>query len=94
MNKDYQIIIRPLITEKNTNLMEFNKYSFEVMRDSTKPQIKQAVESIFNVSVLHVHTLNVRGKKRRRGREFGYQRDWKKAIVTLAEGDTIDLFES
>jgi large subunit ribosomal protein L23 len=94
MNKDYQIIIRPLITEKNTNLMEFNKYSFEVMRDSTKPQIKQAVENIFNVSVLHVHTLNVRGKKRRRGREFGYQRDWKKAIVTLAEGDTIDLFES
>lgn len=94
MNKDYQIIIRPLITEKNTNLMEFNKYSFEVTRDSTKPQIKQAVENIFNVAVLHVHTLNVRGKKRRRGREFGYQRDWKKAIVTLAEGDTIDLFES
>jgi large subunit ribosomal protein L23 len=91
---DYQVIIRPLITEKNTNLMMFNKYSFEVARESTKPQIKRAIERIFNVSVVNVRTLNVRGKKRRRGREFGYQRDWKKAIVTLVEGDRIDLFES
>lgn len=91
---DYQIIIRPLITEKNTSLMEFNKYSFEVAREASKPQIKRAVENIFNVAVLKVHTINVRGKKRRRGREFGYQSDWKKAIVTLASGDRIDLFES
>ncbi len=91
---DYQVIIRPLITEKNTNLMMFNKYSFEVARESTKPQIKRAIEHIFNVNVINVRTLNVRGKKRRRGREFGYQRDWKKAIVTLVEGDRIDLFES
>jgi large subunit ribosomal protein L23 len=91
---DYQVIIRPLITEKNTNLMMFNKYSFEVARESTKPQIKRAIERIFKVSVVNVRTLNVRGKKRRRGREFGYQRDWKKAIVTLVEGDRIDLFES
>jgi large subunit ribosomal protein L23 len=91
---DYQVIIRPLITEKNTNLMMFNKYSFEVARESTKPQIKRAIEHIFNVNVVNVRTLNVRGKKRRRGREFGYQRDWKKAIVTLVEGDRIDLFES
>jgi large subunit ribosomal protein L23 len=91
---DYQVIIRPLITEKNTDLMMFNKYSFEVARQSTKPQIKRAIEYIFNVNVTSVRTLNVRGKKRRRGREFGYQRDWKKAIVTLAEGDRIDLFES
>jgi large subunit ribosomal protein L23 len=74
--------------------MMFNKYSFEVARESTKPQIKRAIERIFNVSVVNVRTLNVRGKKRRRGREFGYQRDWKKAIVTLVEGDRIDLFES
>jgi large subunit ribosomal protein L23 len=72
----------------------FNKYSFEVARESTKPQIKRAIEHIFNVNVVNVRTLNVRGKKRRRGREFGYQRDWKKAIVTLVEGDRIDLFES
>ncbi len=91
---DYQIIIRPLITEKNTNWMMFNKYSFEVERNATKPQIKQAIENIFNVTVTKVHTMNVRGKRRRRGREFGYTRDWKKAIVTLVEGDRIDLFET
>jgi large subunit ribosomal protein L23 len=91
---DYQVIIRPLITEKNTNLMMFNKYSFEVAREANKFQIRRAVENIFEVSVVDVHTMNVRGKKRRRGREYGYQRDWKKAIVTLADGDHIDLFES
>lgn len=91
---DYQIIIRPLITEKNTNWMMLNKYSFEVDRFATKPQIKRAIESIFNVNVTKVHTMNVRGKKRRRGRDFGYTRDWKKAIVTLAEGDRIELFET
>jgi large subunit ribosomal protein L23 len=89
----HQIIIRPLITEKNTNLMAFNKYCFEVDREATKAQIKQAIESIFNVSVTKVHTMNVRGKKRRRGTHFGYTADWKKAIVTLAEGDRIELFE-
>ncbi len=89
----HQIIIRPLITEKNTNLMQFNKYSFEVDRNATKPQIKRAIEEIFNVRVTAVHTMNVRGKLRRRGRQYGYTADWKKAIVTLAEGDRIDLFE-
>lgn len=89
----HQIIIRPLITEKNTNLMSFNKYCFEVDREATKPQIKQAIESIFNVSVTKVHTMNMRGKLRRRGMRFGYTADWKKAIVTLAEGDRIELFE-
>lgn len=90
----YQIIIRPLITEKNTNLMVFNKYSFEVARDASKPEIKKAIEEIFNVKVTDVHTLNVRGKMRRRGRETGYTKDWKKAVVTLAAGNRIDLFES
>jgi large subunit ribosomal protein L23 len=93
MPTPHQIIIRPLITEKNTNLMILNKYSFEVLREASKPQIKYAVESIFNVSVMKVHTMNVRGKKRRRGREFGYTRSWKKAIVTLAPGERIDIFE-
>lgn len=91
---DYQIIIRPLITEKNTNLMMLNKYSFEVDRKASKPQIKRAIENIFRVEVTAVHTINMRGKKRRRGREFGYQRDWKKAIITLVEGDRIDLSAS
>jgi large subunit ribosomal protein L23 len=89
----HRIIVRPLITEKNTNLMAFNKYCFEVDRYATKPQIKQAIESIFNVTVTKVHTMNMRGKLRRRGRQFGYTADWKKAIVTLAEGDRIELFE-
>ncbi len=88
----YDILIRPLITEKNTNLMELNKYTFEVHREATKPQIKRAVETIFNVRVTKVHTMNVRGKRRRRGQSVGYTRDWKKAIVTLAEGDRIEIF--
>jgi large subunit ribosomal protein L23 len=92
--KAYQIIKRPIITEKNTNLMEYGKYTFEVTRDATKPQIKRAVEQIFGVTVEKVNTLNVRGKKRRRGNVFGYAADWKKAIVTLVEGDHIEEFES
>ena len=94
MPTPHEIIIRPLITEKNTNLMVYNKYSFEVLRDASKPEIKNAVETIFNVTVTKVHTMNVRGKLKRRGREVGYTRDWKKAIVTLAPGDRIEIFES
>lgn len=90
---DHQVIIRPLITEKNTNLMPMGKYSFEVDRSANKLQIKHAIERIFNVKVLKVHTMNVRGKLRRRGMSYGYTADWKKAIVTLAEGDRIELFE-
>jgi large subunit ribosomal protein L23 len=89
----HQIIVRPLITEKNTNLMTLGKYCFEVDRSANKTQIKDAVEEIFSVTVLKVHTLNVRGKQRRRGTHYGYTADWKKAIVTLAEGDRIELFE-
>ena len=89
----HQIILRPLITEKNTNLMVFNKYSFEVDRNANKAQIKHAIEEIFNVTVMKVHTMNMRGKMRRRGMQYGYTADWKKAIVTLTEGDRIELFE-
>jgi large subunit ribosomal protein L23 len=94
MPTPHEIIVRPLITEKNTSLMVDNKYSFEVLRNSSKPEIKNAVETIFNVTVTKVHTMNVRGKMKRRGREVGYTRDWKKAIVTLAPGDHIEIFES
>jgi large subunit ribosomal protein L23 len=94
MPTPHQIIVRPLITEKNTNLMMFNKYSFEVLRDTSKPEIKRAIEAIFNVSVAKVYTMNVRGKLKRRGRETGYTREWKKAIVTLVPGDRIEIFES
>lgn len=94
MPTPHEIIIRPLITEKNTALMADNKYSFEVLRTASKPEIKRAVETIFNVTVTKVHTMNVRGKLKRRGRATGYTRDWKKAIVTLAPGDRIEIFES
>jgi large subunit ribosomal protein L23 len=90
---DYQVIVRPLITEKNTNLMALNQYCFEVDQQANKPVIKRAIENIFHVTVTNVRTMNVRGKKRRRGREFGYTRSWKKAVVSLAEGDRIELFE-
>jgi large subunit ribosomal protein L23 len=94
MPSPHEIVVRPLITEKNTNLMLFNKYSFEVLRGASKPQIKRAIEVLFNVSVEKVHTMNVRGKLKRRGREVGYTREWKKAIVTLVPGDRIEIFES
>ena len=89
----HRTIVRPLITEKNTNLMALNKYCFEVDQKANKQQIKRAVEEVFKVAVVSVHTMNVRGKLRRRGQKLGYTADWKKAIVTLAEGNRIELFE-
>ncbi len=89
----YQVIIRPLITEKATILANEGKYAFEVDRRANKPQIRDAVATAFSVHVRDVHTINVRGKGRRTGRRYTRTRAWKKAIVTLAEGDTIQLFE-
>jgi large subunit ribosomal protein L23 len=87
----YQTILSPLVTEKATALSERNQVVFEVALDATKPQIKAAVEGLFNVKVLAVNTLVVKGKtKRFRGRE-GRRSDWKKAMVRLAEGQSIDL---
>lgn len=86
----YDIIRSPLITEKATLLGELNKYSFKVSATATKPQVKEAVESIFNVEVKKVNILNVKGKtKRFRGR-LGKRSGYRKAIVTLPEGITID----
>lgn len=96
---DYQDVLRrPVITEKNTMLMELGQYSFVVARDSNKIQIKEAVERAFNVEVLAVNVMNVRGKERKRSsrksrrQSVGRTPAWKKAIVTLAEGQTIDVF--
>ena len=89
----YQVIVRPLITEKATILASENKYVFEVDRRATKPQIREAVEKAFNVRVVKVNTMNVKGKVRRTRSGWTKTRDWKKAIVTLAEGDKIELFE-
>lgn len=93
------VIRRPLITEKNTWLMEQGQYTFEVHPDANKIQIKAAVQSTFEVKVLAVNTLNVKRKAKSRmirrgaGRIEGHKPGWKKAIVTLAPGQSIDLFE-
>lgn len=93
------VIKRPLITEKNTVLMELGQYTFEVATEANKIQIKAAVESTFNVKVKAVNTLNVKRKvrsrvaSRRGGRISGHEAAWKKAIVTLHPGERIDLFE-
>lgn len=86
------LIIKPIITEKATLLLELNKYVFDVHTKATKPDIKAAIESLFNVTVIKVNTLNPPRKKRRVGRFMGYKSTYKRAIVTLAEGDTIALF--
>lgn len=87
------IILRPVVTEKSTGLMGENKYTFEVALKANKHQIRDAVEKIFNVRVESVRTMRQRGKLRRQGRTEGRRPDWKKAIVTLAEGDRIEIYE-
>jgi len=89
-----QIVIRPLVTEKSTLLREqSNKYAFRVVPRASKRQIKAAIEELFDVNVLDVRTMRMQGKKKRLGRNLGRRPSWKKAIVTLAEGDTVDFFE-
>jgi large subunit ribosomal protein L23 len=92
MNKNefkYDIVIRPILTEKTYMLMSEGKYTFEVAKDATKPEIKKAVEDIFNVKVEKVYVMNVKPKPKRLGRFEGKTRSWKKAIVKLAEGYVI-----
>ena len=89
--KMYQTILSPLVTEKATALTERNQVVFKVALEASKPEIKAAVEGLFNVKVLAVNTMVVKGKtKRFRGRA-GQRSDWKKAMVRLAEGQSIDL---
>jgi large subunit ribosomal protein L23 len=89
--RHYDTILSPIITEKATQLSEHNKVVFRVSGDATKPEIAEAVENLFKVNVVKVNTINVKGKtKRFRGRE-GQRSDVKKAIVTLAEGQSIDI---
>lgn len=93
MSKYHSIIRYPLITEKNTRLRETqNKYVFEVARDATKGEIKEAVEKLFNVTVESVNTMIVKGKRKRMGRFIGYKSDRKKAIVKIKKGQTIAKF--
>jgi len=86
------VILRPIITELSYDLIGDNRYTFEVAKQANKIEIGKAVEEIFNVKVLNVNTMNVKGKPKRVRYAKGYSRSWKKAIVTLAEGDSIEAF--
>ncbi len=93
MNRErmYDVVLSPVVTEKSTQGAEHNQVTFRVDRRATKPEIKQAVEGLFEVKVTKVNTLNVRGKVKRFKGRLGKRSDYKKAIVTLSEGDSIDV---
>ena len=94
MKEAQKIIRRPLITEKSTDQKElYHQYVFEVDRNANKIEIQSAVEHLFKVKVSQVRTCSALGKVKRLGRKYGKRPDWKKAIVTLKEGDRIDFFE-
>ncbi|MEX2581997.1 MAG: 50S ribosomal protein L23 [Gemmatimonadota bacterium] len=94
MRSVHQIVIRPLVTEKSTTALERDgAYSFVVARDANKVEIAQAIETLFNVKVSDVRTMRYQGKERRLGRYLGRRAGWKKAVVKLREGDSIEIFE-
>lgn len=92
MKDPREIIIRPIITEDSYDMMEDNVYTFEVAKTTNKVEIRQAVEALFNVHVVKVNTLNVKSKPKRVRQQAGRTRTWKKAMVTIAEGESIELF--
>jgi large subunit ribosomal protein L23 len=89
----YEVLRRPVVTEKSTELQTRNKYAFEIAKGANKPMIKQAVETAFKVKVTGVNVVSMKGKKRRVGRRMVMTAPWKKAIVTLRAGDKIEFFE-
>ena len=89
----FDILRRPVITEKSTDMQEEGRYTFEVAVEATKHQIKWAVEEAFSVRVIKVNTMNVKGKLKRFGPRATMQKSWKKALVTLAPGQSITIFE-
>lgn len=94
MERYYEIIKRPLITEQSVDAMEERKYTFEVSKDATKEEIKKAIEHVFGVKVERVNTQNVMGKLKRQGMTQGRRPSWKKAVVKLTEdSETIEFFE-
>lgn len=93
MKTTYEVIKRPLSTEKTMRVAEeANQYVFEVAIDANKPTIRHAVETLFDVDVRSVNTAIMQGKRKRFGRLMGKRSNWKKAVVTLADGDTIDFY--
>lgn len=93
MNKYYDILKAPIITEQSNKLIEsHNRYTFKVDRSANKVEIKKAIEAIFNVNVISINTLNVKPKPKKTGKYEGYTQAYKKAVVQLAEGQKIDAF--
>lgn len=88
------IILRPIVSEKSYDMIEHNRYTFEVAKTASKPEIADAIAEIFKVTVTSVNTMNVTGKPRRLRYNKGVTRSWKKAIVTLQDGDSIEFFEN
>ena len=93
MRDPRDVVLKPVVSEKSYALLDEGVYTFVVHPDANKTEIRQAIESIFGVRVTKVNTLNRKGKKKRRGRWIGVRSDTKRAIVTLAAGERIDLFE-
>jgi large subunit ribosomal protein L23 len=92
--KEYDIVVRPIVTEKSSLLKENgNQYVFEVQRDANKIEIRKAVEKLFKVKVVSVSVMNMEGKEKRLGRFSGKKADWKKAYVKLSPKDKITIFE-
>ena len=91
LNKSYKIILKPIVTEKATKLSEFNKVVFEVASTTNKIDIKNAVEKLFSVKVKAVNIINIKGKVKRFKGVLGKRKDSKKAVITLEEGNTIDI---
>ncbi len=89
----FEVLRRPVVTEKVTRQIVRNQYTFEVALDATKIQVKEAVEQAFNVNVINVNTSRLMGKRRRLGRHWGITPTWKKAVVTIQEGQKIEFFE-
>jgi len=89
----YRVLIKPLVTEKGTNLSAENKYLFEVSNDANKISVAGAIEEVYGVKPTNVNIVNIQGKRVRFGRSFGRRKDWKKAIITLPEGASINVYE-
>jgi large subunit ribosomal protein L23 len=92
MNSAYEVIIRPIVTERSFDLMEQGKYTFEVARKAPKEEIAPAIEKLFCVHVAKVNTMWVKPKNKRVRYQYGKTRTWKKAVVTLAPGEQIEVF--
>ena len=89
----YRILVKPLITEKASDIGVMNKYIFEVSRDANKIEVAKAIKEVYGIKPTSVNILKVKGKKVRSGRIMGKKKDWKKAIVTLGKGETIKVYE-